>query len=122
MVIDLKAEAINANARYGFRERAKRTRILRNKSEMLHRQAVKLAGWKVDRAHLTVFVTWPSSTRTRDVHNLSLTFKALIDGAIDAGVLDDDSDVYLVGPDPRVERGHSGVERAALVRFEWTPL
>jgi len=39
--------------------------------------------------------------RRREVSNYFPTFKAAIDGFVDAGVLADDSDLHVVGPDPR---------------------
>jgi len=39
--------------------------------------------------------------RRREVSNLFPTFKACIDGFVDAGVLADDSDAHVIGPDPR---------------------
>jgi len=41
----------------------------------------------------------------RDVSNYFPTFKACIDGFVDAGILDDDSDAHVIGPDPR--RGYT---------------
>lgn len=56
----------------------------------------------MQKAHVTFRVRWPTRHR-RDVHNYTaLVFKPLIDGFVDAGVLPDDSDKYLVGPDLRV--------------------
>ena len=47
--------------------------------------------------------------RRREVSNLFPTFKACIDGFVDAGVLADDSDAHVVGPDPR--RAYDGPPR-----------
>lgn len=53
------------------------------------------------RAHVTITIRWPDR-RQRDVHNyLRHIGKPIIDGLIDAGVLPDDSDDYLIGPDMR---------------------
>jgi Holliday junction resolvase RusA-like endonuclease len=43
----------------------------------------------------------PPDRRKRDSHNLFLSAKAAVDGLVDAGVLTDDSDEYLTGPDMR---------------------
>jgi hypothetical protein len=118
MIIDLRRESINANDRMDRRQQRYRTRLLREKSFYLHQVALRLFGWRGQRAHLTIYVQWPNTIK-RDVANLSPTFKALVDGAIDAGVLDDDSDMFLVGPDPRTEPGESGVYASAKVRMEW---
>lgn len=47
--------------------------------------------------------------RRREVSNLFPTFKACIDGFVDAGVLADDSDAHVIGPDPR--RAYDGPPR-----------
>jgi len=43
------------------------------------------------------------------VSNYFPTFKACIDGFVDAGVLADDSDAHVIGPDPR--RAYDGPPR-----------
>ena len=47
--------------------------------------------------------------RRREVSNLFPTFKACIDGFVDAGILADDSDAHVIGPDPR--RAYDGPPR-----------
>jgi crossover junction endodeoxyribonuclease RusA len=47
--------------------------------------------------------------RRREVSNYFPTFKACIDGFVDAGVLADDSDAHVIGPDPR--RAYDGPPR-----------
>jgi Holliday junction resolvase RusA-like endonuclease len=44
----------------------------------------------------------PPDRRRRDVANLYPSFKAAIDGLVDAAVLVDDDDTHLVGPDMRL--------------------
>lgn len=118
MLVDLRYEAINANHR-GRWSRIARTRILRDKSAVMHRLAVWATHWIEPHAHLTITVSWPNHHR-RDVANLMPTFKALIDGAIDAHVLPDDDDTHLVGPDLRVTPELSGVNYAARVVMQWS--
>lgn len=118
MVIDLVHEGMNANDRHDRRTRAYRTRLLRGKSAALHKMARAVVLWNAERAHLVIRITWPTHIK-RDAHNLMPTFKALIDGAVDAGVLPDDSDEYLTGPDLRVEHALSGIYGAARITFEW---
>jgi len=50
------------------------------------------------------------------VSNSFPTFKACIDGFVDAGVLADDSDLHVVGPDPR--RGYDGPPRITFTLEE----
>jgi crossover junction endodeoxyribonuclease RusA len=46
--------------------------------------------------------------RRRDVGNWYPTTKACIDGLVDAGVLPDDNDTWVQGPDPRIGPADSG--------------
>ena len=59
----------------------------------------------MSRAHCTLTVDYPNR-RKREVDNLQPTWKALIDGMVSPrlgdGLLADDSDAYLTGPDLRV--------------------
>ncbi len=122
--LDLRAEALSANGREHWSERQARTRVLRDKGKVTHRDVAREFGrYGVTRARLTVRVTWPADGRRRDVANLAPTIKALVDGAIDAGVLPDDDDKHLVGPDLRVSDA-AGATRTGLawLRFEWEPL
>jgi hypothetical protein len=58
------------------------------------------------RADLTVWVVYPSAVRRRrDVSNYLGTVKPLLDGMVDAGVLPDDDDRHLTGPDLRPYHG-----------------
>ena len=54
--------------------------------------------------------------RRREVSNLFPTFKACIDGFVDAGILADDSDAHVIGPDPR--RGYDGPPRITFTLEE----
>ena len=92
---------LTTNQRLHWRQRADRTRTIRTLAHVLYHQA---RFGCFDRVHVTVEVSYPDRRR-RDVHNLLPTVKAAIDGMVDAGMLDDDSDRYLVGPDLR----HVGV-------------
>jgi hypothetical protein len=58
------------------------------------------------RADLTVWVVYPVAVRRRrDVSNYLGTVKPLLDGMVDAGVLPDDDDRHLAGPDLRPYHG-----------------
>lgn len=96
-------QLLTANQRPHWRERWRKTRYLRGVAKDMARARRVPA---MERAHVTAWVAWPSRHR-RDVHNLMPTFKALVDGLVDAGVLPDDSDAHLIGPDPRVSAGLS---------------
>lgn len=117
--VDLKLEALSANGRVHWSVRKARTKVLRDKA---HIATISAGIPPMSRAHLVVTVAWPDRRR-RDVANLSPTFKALIDGFVqDAGLLPDDDDTHLIGPDLRVARGTSGTQRIALLRFDWIDL
>jgi Holliday junction resolvase RusA-like endonuclease len=53
-----------------------------------------------EHVHITVTIAWPDRRR-RDVGNYSMTAKVLVDAAVRAGILVDDSDRYVTGPDMR---------------------
>lgn len=54
----------------------------------------------LQRAHIVIHVGFPDG-RKRDINNYQLTGKAIIDGLVDYGLLPDDNDAHLVGPDMR---------------------
>lgn len=95
------ALVLSANHRDHWAQKARTTVSLRNKGRV--EAAPWVAGFGASQyqpAHLTVRVGWPDKRR-RDVANISPTIKALIDGIVDAGLLPDDDDAHLVGPDLR---------------------
>jgi Holliday junction resolvase RusA-like endonuclease len=89
---------LNANRRIHWRVRHERTKAIREAAYLLTRQARVPA---LVRAHI-VCEYRPPDRRRRDVHNLFGSAKAAIDGVVDAGVITDDSDAYLIGPDMRI--------------------
>jgi len=54
----------------------------------------------LDRVHIVAHVTKPTN-RQYDVHNLLPTLKAAVDGLVDYGLIPDDTNQHLVGPDLR---------------------
>lgn len=122
-------ELLTSNQRHGHWGAAStRTKTIRAKA----RGAWMRAGRpQFDRAHCTALVTYPDNTRDRDVHNLTPTFKAAIDGMTHPakgirGILPDDNDRYLVGPDPRVNDQvmppRPGMYARTRIAFTFTPL
>lgn len=89
---------INANRRQHWAAKAKLTRALREAALVCARRDHIP---HLTRAHIIVEFR-PPDRRRRDVHNLYPSAKACIDGVVDAGVLVDDSDQYLTGPDMRI--------------------
>ena len=123
MTLDVHSGILmSANRRIHWGDRARRTRALRH----LAWAAWVNAGRPVmGRAHLTVTVLWPDR-RHRDAHNLtSFTLKACVDGMVSgrhgktAGILPDDSDEVLVGPDVRVSAELSGRAGWTRLVFDW---
>ena len=88
---------INANERTHWASKARRTKYWRTKAAWL---AERARVPHLDRAHVTVTVH-KTTNRRYDPANLAPTAKAIVDGLVDAGVLDDDDKTRLVGPDMR---------------------
>lgn len=91
---------ITANQRHHYHERGRRVKVIRTAAR-IKAEMDEIA--PRDRARILVVVRWPDRRR-RDVHNLFPTIKAAVDGLVDAGVLPDDDDTHLIGPDLRVDR------------------
>ena len=94
------SEVLNANQRMHWAAKARLTASLRGRATIAWRQA---GSPQMSRARCTLTVDYPNR-RKREVDNLQPTWKALIDGMVNPGVrglLPDDSDDYLAGPDLR---------------------
>ncbi|MGW6498575.1 hypothetical protein [Nonomuraea angiospora] len=91
-------DLLNANQRLHWRIRSARTRLIRGEAAW---QARKAGIPQLARAHI-VGEYRPPDRRRRDVANLYPSWKAAIDGLVDAAVLEDDDDTRLVGPDMRL--------------------
>lgn len=89
---------ISANERLHFHVKARLTQAWRSLA-----CACAYARPHYDHAHITVSIRFPTNHR-RDVGNYYPTAKAIVDGLVDAGVLDDDDDSRVIGPDLRRER------------------
>lgn len=93
---------LTANQRVHWAKKARRTADLR----LLAVAAWRRAGCpQHSHLHLVVRIGYPSRQR-RDAHNLMPTVKALVDGMVhpnprSRGLLPDDSDEFLTGPDLR---------------------
>lgn len=100
---------LNANQRLHHRVRAEITRSLRGAamaacSESTDMRAALVAagdGPALHRAYI-LGVLHPPSRRRADAANWYPSFKAAVDGLVDAGVLEDDDHTRLVGPDMRI--------------------
>ena len=117
VVLDInRANLLTANQRLHWRQKAQRTRTLRDITYVVARPALMPFA---DRMRCIVSVAYPDARR-RDVHNLMPTVKACVDGLVDAGWLTDDSDRYLQGPDlrPSDERCAKGLACQLTFTFE----
>lgn len=96
------SEVLNANSRTHWRRKADLTAALRGRAAIAWRQA---GSPQLDYAHIVAHVSYPDRRR-RDIDNLTPTIKALVDGLVHPapgvrGLLPDDSDAHLTGPDKR---------------------
>jgi crossover junction endodeoxyribonuclease RusA len=93
-------QLINANDRLHWAVKARLTKTIRDAAHICTRQA-KVP--RLERARVDFILHPGPQSRNRDRLNWAPTAKAAIDGAIlDAGVLLDDSDRYLDGPNIRI--------------------
>lgn len=88
---------LTANQRTHWATKARITSHLRHLAATAYHDA---GSPRYQRAAIVVHVTYPDRRR-RDVHNTAPTVKALIDGMTAAGLLPDDDDAHLTGPDVR---------------------
>lgn len=97
------AHLINANDRSrGWRRRKQTlTRYWRTVAhQVTDNQLRKGQLHRVERAHIEITVTWPDRHR-RDVNNWQPTAKPIVDGLVKAGLIPDDDDTHVTGPDMR---------------------
>ena len=86
---------LTSNQRLHHQVAARLTRDWRLRAAILSRKTQP-----IPHAHVTYWIH-ATTNRRRDVANYYPTVKACLDGIVDSNVLPDDSDQYVVGPDPR---------------------
>jgi len=91
-------EWINSNDRDHWATRNRKTKKWRNTTHWLAR-AAKLPK-NLDHVTITGHVN-KTNTAAYDAHNLMPTLKAIVDGLVDYGLIPDDHNKYLTGPDIR---------------------
>jgi crossover junction endodeoxyribonuclease RusA len=89
---------INSNHRPHWAQRAKLTKAWRQAGLMYARQAKLPTG--LERVRIEAHVV-KSTAREYDAHNLMPTGKAIMDGLVDYGLVPDDKNKHVVGPDMR---------------------
>lgn len=96
LTIPAPAEWINSNQRLNRHEQAKRTKAWRDAAFC----AAFDKGQFID--PVRIVATFHKTRAGRwDVGNLYPTAKAIVDGLVDAGVIPDDSNEWVTGPDMR---------------------
>ena len=111
LTIPALCDWINANDRLHWAEKARLTRIWRHAAHGAVLRQHKGARFDVP-VRITVTIHKTRAGRY-DVSNLSPTSKAIVDGLVDAGVIPDDSNEYVVGPDMRA--GEKRAEACVVV-------
>lgn len=100
---------LNANQRVHYRVRAEITSAIRAAAmagcseDQVMRLALAAAGAHPVLQHAYILgVLHPPSKRRADPANWYPSFKAAVDGLVDAGVLEDDDHTRVIGPDMRI--------------------
>lgn len=115
VILDWPAELISLNDRHHHMKRAALTKAWRHHTHAKFADLARKHG-TIERARIVVTYRFPTDRR-RDVGNLQITTKAICDGIVDSGLLVDDDDLHLVGPDNRRERPN-GPPRVSVVVYE----
>jgi crossover junction endodeoxyribonuclease RusA len=107
---------LNANQRMHHRPKGKLTAAIRAAAmeavaedrALMEALAAAKPGPLFQRVHI-LGILHPATARRADPANWYPSFKAAVDGIVDAGLLDDDDHEHVVGPDmrlgPKVKRG-----------------
>lgn len=99
LTIPAPCDWLNANERLHWAEKARRTRIWRYTAHGAVLAQARGVRFDVP-VHITVTVHKTRAGRY-DVANLANTAKACIDGLVDSGLLEDDDNTRVIGPDMR---------------------
>jgi hypothetical protein len=118
---------LNANQRVHYRVRAETTAGIRGAAReacLAHpalRAALVTAGENPVLQHAWILgVYHPGSLRRADPANWYPSFKAAVDGIVEAGLLEDDDHLHVLGPDMRLGHVVKGGQ-IALHIYEMTP-
>lgn len=117
-------ETLTSNQREHWAQRSRRAKSLRLLGKFHTQHALKNHPARhnppvFNKAHCVVDIEWPDNRR-RDAHNWMPTIKHLIDGCVDAGILPDDSDKHLIGPDIRPTTGTKTDSLFSTAKFKLT--
>lgn len=107
IIVPATVPMLNLNQRLHWAPKSERTKAWR-RNALMCAQVAKLPK-DLQRVHIVAHVTKPTN-RQYDVHNLMPTLKACVDGLVDYGLIPDDTNKHLTGPDLRQGgRGEPGV-------------
>jgi crossover junction endodeoxyribonuclease RusA len=98
LIIPAPAPWLSANQRVDLRRQTPDRRAWRDAGHLYAKQA---ALPKLQRVHIIATLRFRDARR-RDPHNYYPTLKALVDGLVDYGLIPDDDDKHLIGPDIRL--------------------
>ncbi|MFD4559005.1 hypothetical protein ACFWP5_32580 [Streptomyces sp. NPDC058469] len=124
-VIPLPAglDLINSNQRMHQRERSKLTAKIRTAAveavsecpSLVDALAAAKPGPLFDRGHILGVLCPSTYGRRRDPANWYGSFKAAVDGLVDAGLFDDDDHTRVVGPDMRLGKVVKGGQLVLVI-------
>lgn len=98
ITIESALPMLNLNQRYHWAKKAQLTKHWRQLA-LANAMAADLPK-NLQNVHITAHVI-KSTSRQYDVHNLMPTLKACVDGLVDYGLIPDDTNKHLTGPDLR---------------------
>ena len=117
LTIPAPCDWLNANERLHWAEKARRTRAWRDAAHMAVLSQHRGLAFTVP-VRIVVTIHKPRAGRY-DATNWAPTGKALIDGLVDSGLLEDDDNTRVIGPDMRA--GEKRPEPCVVVRVEAIP-
>jgi crossover junction endodeoxyribonuclease RusA len=123
IVLPAGLPVVNSNHRRHYHPRAGATAAIRTAAALAVRDCTPLmtamAGRRgrppMDHAHIYGIVH-PATRRKVDPANLYPSFKACVDGIVDAGVIADDDAKHVIGPDMRCGHVVKGSQLVLIVR------
>lgn len=98
ITVPAAVQFLNLNQRMHWAPKADLTKKWRNTAHIAATTAKLPKG--LERVHITAHIIKPTA-RQYDVHNLMPTLKACVDGLVDYGLILDDTNNHLIGPDLR---------------------
>ena len=114
LTIPAPCDWLNSNQRLHWAEKARRTRIWRYTA---HGAVLAQCAGLTFTVPVRIVVTIHKPRAGRyDATNWAPTGKALIDGLVDSGLLEDDDNTRVIGPDMRA--GEKRAEPCVVVRVE----